>query len=97
MQFLVVGAVALSTQAERLAALWKCLRDWYKTNKQPSMLDNLTKEMIVNDKKVKLRAKRTMKPGTHFCIFRVSWGSPLSSWATELPTKNLDAAKKTTK
>ena len=35
MQCLVVGVVALSTQAERIAALWQCLRGWYENHKQP--------------------------------------------------------------
>ena len=70
MQCLVIGVVALSTQAERVAALWQCLRAWYSENKQPSMLNNLTKEMISNDQKVKLRAKagecRYLVP---FCVY----------------------------
>ena len=70
MKCLVIGVVALSTQAERVAALWQCLRAWYSENKQPSMLNNLTKEMISNDQKVKLRAKagecRYLVP---FCVY----------------------------
>jgi len=70
MQCLVVGVVALSTQAERIAALWKCLRAWYTEHNQPSKLDHLTKEMISNDKKIKLRAKagecRYLVP---FCVY----------------------------
>jgi hypothetical protein len=73
MQCLVVGVVALSTQAQRIAALWQCLRAWYREHKQPSMLDNLTKEMIWNDSKVKLRAKaaecRYLVP---FCVYITS-------------------------
>ena len=70
MQCLVVGVVALSTQAERISALWQCLRAWYKEHPQPSMLDNLKKEMISNDQKIKLRAKagecRYLVP---FCVY----------------------------
>ena len=72
LQCCVVGTVALATQAQRIAALWQILRGWYKNNKPPSKLDNLTKEMIYDDKskKPKLRAKgaecRYLVP---FCVF----------------------------
>ena len=84
MQCLVVGVVALSTKAERIAALWKCLRAWYKEYKQPSMLDNLTKEIIYNEKKIKLRAKaaecRYLVP---FCVYITNKVRHLSArWMT---------------
>ena len=48
------------TKDERLVSLWKKLREWYSINKQASMLDNLTHEMIRRDggqKKPRLKAK----------------------------------------
>ena len=84
MQCLVVGVVALSTQAERIAALWQCLRGWYRNHKPSSMLDNLTKEMIFRDGKCKLRAKaaecRYLVP---FCVYVANKVRHLSThWMT---------------
>ena len=66
----MVTAVALCTQAQRLAALHKTLKNWYREHKQPSQLDHLTEEMIFRNQKVKLRAKaaeaRYLLP---FCVF----------------------------
>jgi len=70
MQCLVVGVVALSTQAERISALWQCLRAWYKEHPQPSMLDNLKKG---NDQQrpthqVEGESRRVQILGTLLCV-----------------------------
>ncbi|CAE7536543.1 unnamed protein product [Symbiodinium sp. KB8] len=49
-----------NSKGERLKQLWLQLKDWYKVHKPPSVLDNLTEEMVKRDgasKKPKLKAK----------------------------------------